>query len=428
MRNVERIALKILNEVEKRGMMDKSLKEGALSIVDRKDRAFFKELVWGVLRKRRYLDFQIDRFLRRRKLPIPVRNILRMGMYELIFMDIPDYAVVNEIVDLVKVKNFRSLVNAILRRFLREGELKPKDPAVIYSVSDDLYDVLKESLDEEILKKTLEFLNERAKIFLRVNTMRMEVNEFVRRMEKKGWKLRICDFPRECVEVLKLGEWIGESEEFEEGLFYVQDRSSQLAPYLMDLKMGQRILDMCSGPGGKATHIAQFLNCQCEITTLDISKEKLELVKENSNRLRLNCLNFMNLDVREYSDDSKFDRILLDAPCTSIATGNKNPEVLLRLRRDDFERMARIQKDLLKKAVELLRDGGKILYSVCTVSKYETTNVIKEVMRDEGLESMNLSKVLNGFGVKNRWDGYGSLILPEDGYSPMYYAVLVKGQ
>ena len=254
MRNVERIALKILNEVEKRGMMDKSLKEGALSIVDRKDRAFFKELVWGVLRKRRYLDFQIDRFLRRRKLPIPVRNILRMGMYELIFMDIPDYAVVNEIVDLVKVKNFRSLVNAILRRFLREGELKPKDPAVIYSVSDDLYDVLKESLDEEILKKTLEFLNERAKIFLRVNTMRMEVNEFVRRMEKKGWKLRICDFPRECVEVLKLGEWIGESEEFEEGLFYVQDRSSQLAPYLMDLEMGQRILDMCSGPGGKRSH------------------------------------------------------------------------------------------------------------------------------------------------------------------------------
>ncbi|MCD6442909.1 MAG: 16S rRNA (cytosine(967)-C(5))-methyltransferase, partial [Thermotogae bacterium] len=168
--------------------------------------------------------------------------------------------------------------------------------------------------------------------------------------------------------------------------------------------------------------------CQCEITTLDISKEKLELVKENSNRLRLNCLNFINLDVKEYSDDSKFDRILLDAPCTSIATGNKNPEVLLRLRRDDFERMSRIQRDLLKKAVELLRDGGKILYSVCTVSKCETTEVIRDAVKDEGLESMDLSKVLNGFGVKNRWDGYGSLILPEDGYSPMYYAVLVKGQ
>ena len=360
------------------------------------DRRLTREIAFGVLRNRSALDHLIaSRTDGRPQRPV-LRGILQMGLYQLLFLDrVPDHAVVNEAVLLARQRGFSAqsgFVNAVLRGVVREKDacrrsldaLKLRDPALGWSHPDWLVRRWSATLSGDDLQRLLAWNNSAPTTFARVNRLRTDPQALVGRWKTEAveavavpvdWAEPDTVFALVRHPVL---ETLGS---FRDGDFYVQDPSTLMAVGLLDPRPGERVLDLCSAPGGKTLAIAERLRGAGTVVAHDAHPGRLELVRENARRLGAVGVEIQP-DPELGGPEVRFDRVLVDAPCSNTGVLRRRIELRWRLQPQEITRLAAEQLRLLGRAADRVRPGGVLVYSTCSLEPEENEQVIEAFLRD----------------------------------------------
>lgn len=348
------------------------------------DRGFLTELFYGVLRHLRRLDCLIG-WLRSGELDAATRNLLRAGLYQIFELRTPSHAAVFETVALAG--RSRGVVNAVLRRASREAgaleALLRKEPlGVRESHPDFLVARWEAQFGIEATESLCALNNAASENFFRVNTLKASEDKLLG-MDHEG---EVAKCPASGSSVFKMRrippDWLSD------GLGYVQDPSTLVAPDLLDPQPGERVLDACAAPGGKATYMAQKMEGRGEVIACDLYESRVSRLRENVARLgaanvRVHLLDFMMpLEAGSPLLDSPFDRILLDVPCSNTGVIRRRVDVRWRLTEEDFLRMPFQQMALVRRAVPLLKSGGKLVYSTCSLEPEENAGVVGVIQRE----------------------------------------------
>lgn len=368
-------------------VLDKAIEERSLSSADK---ALATRLVYGTLQKRIYLDYCIESLSGRKisKMDIPVINILRLGAYQILFCDkIPNSAAVNEAVESVKLCGFTSaagLVNAVLRKLGREDMPLPENEierlAVTHSLPVWLVYHLRKSYRDEKLSDILKGLDCEPDLFIRVNTTLTDEDGLIEDLKSECIEAEKTEIENAlCVKkVLSLKN----CESFKNGLFHVQDLSSQLCVKALDPRENQRILDICSAPGGKTFTAAEMAKGNCSITACDIHPARVELIRQGADRLKLNCVNAITADATVYDPSlGEFDRILCDVPCSGLGVIRRKPEIRFK-GEDELKKYPEIQYEILCNAARYLKTNGRLIYSTCTLNPAENTRIVAKFLSE----------------------------------------------
>jgi 16S rRNA (cytosine967-C5)-methyltransferase len=399
--SVRRLATEILLRVDTRKayadvLLDHTLKSSPLSS---RDRALLTELLYGTLRWRGRLDGYLGQLVRR---PLQdtdpfIRNLLRLTLYQLLFLNrIPAYAAVSEAVKLAKAhggKNTASFTNGVLRSFIREKRNVPKPNQKAPSLS-ELAQYW--SHPEWLVSHWIEYFGAgEIEALLKVNNDESPL--VIRANRLKGRREALLDLLRSAAIEASPTRWspqgitiqsaipVRQLPGFNEGLFQIQGEASQLISYIVAPNPGERILDACAAPGGKATHLAELVDDKGEIIAADISARGLERLAENVARLGLKSVRTFQADLSQELPEAlrqPYDRILVDAPCSGLGTLRSNPEIKWNRTKSDLNRLARLQKRILARTASHLKPGGVLVYSTCTLTRDENENVVESFLAD----------------------------------------------
>lgn len=397
------VAFEILRRVEEEGAFAAPLLAGLTEGLSREDRALCYELTLGVLRRQLWLDRALEHFTRRpsEKLDAPVRRALRLGLFQLRFLTrVPAHAVVNESVNLVHGARLRSaapLVNAALRRAAREPDEDPaafvKDPLEKISVATShplwLVERWVAALGLEEAEAFARANNDSAPASFRLNThssradaQKSEGDDLINNLRASGASV--------SASLVAPGAWRVEGgtgarlrELAGEGLVYLQDEASQLVAHVLGTRACERILDVCAAPGSKTTHIAALAEDRALVVAGDLHEHRLRVVRETCARLGVAGVHVVALDAERalpFADET-FDRVLVDAPCTGTGTLRHNPEIRWRLRPENIYELSAVQTRILSEASRVVRRGGRLVYSTCSVEREEDEAVVEEFLR-----------------------------------------------
>ena len=388
-------------------LMDRALRPAAL---DQRDRALAVEIAFGVLRRLGTIDWRLGPVLNKplARLPVVVQMLLRIGAYQILFLNrIPPSAAVSESVNLAKTqtrklkRDWSGLVNAVLRALIREPsppwpslhEQASEALAVRYSVPEWLSRRWIERWGIERAQTACEQVSVIPPLTLRVNQLQVNRNEFLGRLHEAGIQAKPTRISPVGV-ALQEGVSIPSLPGFEAGQFYVEDEAAQLIPGLLDVRPGDLILDACAAPGGKTTHLAELTKDMGRIYAVDRSEARLKLLDANRRRLRHTSLFPIVGDIRDpswrnaISRDGerrdglvRFDRILVDVPCSGLGVLRRHPEAKWRKSSEQFERHHELQLQILDAAALCLRPGGVLVYSTCSTEAEENEGVIDQFLR-----------------------------------------------
>ena len=405
------ICLEILNRIEETDLHPDRLLTDSFKRyrhLTSLDRAFLTELTYGVIRWRGKLDWLVRHFSKIpfEKIELETLNILRLGLYQILFLSrTPASAAVNESVEMAKGirgKGGAGFVNAILRSTIRQ-----KDEIRYPEINEDLTLHLsvvqshplwlvrrwvKELGVEETLRVCM-FNNRISPLTLRTNTLKMDRKDLIEKLKEKGFKPVPTTYSEEGV-VLKDPPPTSELPFIKEGLYIIQDEASQLVTSILDPRPGERILDACSAPGGKTTHMAQKMENQGEIDALDLSKGKLDLIEESCQRLGIRIVRTIKGNAAgplPIPRGMKYDRILADVPCSGFGTLRRNPDLKWRRGEEDIKRLSQLQFSILSNLSVYLKEGGILVYSTCTVFREENEAVVEAFL--EGHPEFKLDRV-----------------------------------
>jgi 16S rRNA (cytosine967-C5)-methyltransferase len=389
------IAVKILNRIERTDsyldkLLDVELRSDELNDLDKR---FLTELTHGVVRWKTRLDFIIEQFCKNKfAMQDPnIRNAMRVALYQILFLSkIPHAAAVNEAVEFVKKirgQKAANLVNAVLRNIIRNLNKLPTpdhetDPVQYLSI---MYShpswMVKRWVDRYGLYETEQLLsanNERPTIVVRANTLKTTADELVKLFEERNIRNTRSKYLENFIKVGHLSG-IYNLDLFEKGYFSVQDESSGLVVKLLDPKPGETVIDLCSAPGGKTTFIGELMKNQGMIIAVDKYEHRLNLVKQSCERLGVENVEFIPKDALEV-DVEPADKVLVDAPCSGLGVIQKKPDIKWQRELSDIRNLAKTQIELLEKASKLVKNGGVIVYSTCTIEPEENIEVVKEFL------------------------------------------------
>jgi len=374
-------------------LLDSALKAARLTSADRR---LCQELVFGVIRWSATLDWLISQ--RTRQSPVLyLRNLLCLGLYQIFWLDrIPEHAAVNETVEMAKHSGLGAqagFVNAILRGYLREfqatkarlSELKLSNPALGFSHPEWLVSRWQTQWDKQSVARLMEWNNTPPATFARVNLLKIEAGKLLSDWRNEGVDYQFVrhDWVDEnLVFELKSHPPLRELPDFLQGSFYVQDPSTLLAVRLLAPKPGEAILDLCAAPGGKLTYIAQLMRNQGSLVAYDPSAERRKLIEENCTRLGVTCAEIVSSIPNSLARSGRFDRILIDAPCSNTGVMRRRVDLRWRIRLEEIERLRGIQLQLLRQAALLLKPGGTLVYSTCSLEPEENRDVIRQFLRE----------------------------------------------
>ncbi len=370
----------LVNQAYSNIALNKHLKVSQLSVADK---GLVTEIVYGTVARKLTLEWYLSHFIEDRdKLDNWLYVLLLMSVYQVRFLDkVPDHAVVNEAVELAKVRKQGSekLVNAVLRRILREGwpdiatiKRKNKRDSIAYSLPVWLVSKLREEYGEERAQAIFESLLVRNKASIRVTDLS--------RKEEIKAVLEATDSPLASTGLVKEQGHFAGHDLFLEGAITIQDESSQLVAPTLDLQGHEQVLDACAAPGGKTAHVASYLTFG-KVTALDLYNHKLDLIQENAERLGVaDRVQTQKLDARkvhEFFGRDSFDKILVDAPCSGIGLLRRKPDIKYNKETADFTSLQEIQLEILGSVCQTLRKGGIITYSTCTIVSEENFQVVE---------------------------------------------------
>ena len=388
-KSVRRLANEILAKVDTRKAYADILLDQALRIsaLNERDRALLTELTYGTLRWRGALDARLIRSLRRplAKVNPRLRNLLRLTCYQLLYLDrVPDYAAVNEAVEIAKLYGGRKaagFVNGVLRNFLREKhapvpvalDATAASLAVEYSHPEWLVQRWLEEFGATEAPALMRANNEKPPLVLRANLLKCKRDELIDRLSKSAVEAKASSYSPQGV-FLPAGGAVENLPGFTEGWFQVQGEASQLVGYLLSPLAGERILDACAAPGGKSTHIAELMYDAGEIISVDSSARGVEKIRQNVIRLGLKSVRALHADITEENREwggAPFDRILVDAPCSGLGTLRAHPEIKWQRNEDDVRRLSGLQLTILNRVAGYLKRAGILVYSTCTLNRDE---------------------------------------------------------
>jgi 16S rRNA (cytosine967-C5)-methyltransferase len=368
--------------------------------MDPRDIGLATEITYGVISYRLTLDWLIAQAARRpaEKLDPLIRRILRIGFYQLFYLDrIPAPAAVHTTVELVKAgkkRGLASFVNGVMR-----GALRSKDKLPWPKKEEDVvaYLTLKYSHPDWLVKRWLgrfgaqeteELLaanNRPAPVSVRVNTLKTDRDKLLESLCGAGLEAETGDVVSEHV-IVKGGGRLTGLDVYRQGHFQMQGESAMLTSHILSPQPGMRVLDGCSAPGGKTTHLAALMDNRGEIIALDIHPHRLELVEANCRRLGIGIVKTMCLDAQEADGDKlgSFDRILLDVPCSGFGVIRRKPDLKWRRKEEDIRELANVQQKMITACSALLKPGGALVYSTCTNEPEETWDVVNALLDGNG--------------------------------------------
>lgn len=374
-----------------------------------RDAAFINEITYGVVRNRNRLDWIISQLSTKdlADTPIWIKNILRMGVYQLLFLDkVPDYAVCNESVQLAKKygnPKVAKFVNSILRNIIRDRENicwpdKDKEPALYISVVySHPYWIIERWLKRFGFKDTIEICKANNKIpslVIRTNTLKISRSDLKKILEKENIPVKEGIFTEEALYLKGLPN-ITKFPTYKEGLFQIQDEASILVSHLVSPLPGEFIIDVCSAPGGKTTHLAQLMNNNGTILAFDANKTRLSMVEDNCQRLGINIVKAQLNDVTKLNINyiNKADKVLVDVPCSGLGVLRRKPDLkwqTFNLKR--FQELSRLQGEILSTASNYVKVGGRLIYSTCSTEPEENEEIVcKFLDKNHNFELEDLS-------------------------------------
>lgn len=397
------LALKILYKIDKEKaysniVLNEMINQNKKELTN-KDIGLISEIVYGTTTWRLTLDEIIKKYskIRLKKISTWILNILRMGIYQIIFLDkIPKSAAVNESVNLAKRyghKSSSNFVNAILRKVTvkdYEEFFQLKEDIQRISITNSMPRWIIEELTKQLgdMKKVEEIAinsNLRPHLSIRINNLKTAENknieqELIKKLEEKNIEVKqglLEDFL-----ILKNAKNIENMEEFKQGFFTIQDETAGLIPIILEPKKTDVILDACSSPGGKTTYLAEMMENQGLIEAWDIHEHRTKLVENTAKRLGLTNIETRVNDATIYKEKykEKFDKILLDVPCLGLGVLKRKPDIKWQKSKEDVEEITKTQKQILENCSHYLKKDGELVYSTCSILKEENENVINEFL------------------------------------------------
>lgn len=392
------IALKTLYKIDKEQaysniVLNEEIKQNRKNLTE-KDIGLISEIVYGVTTWRLTLDEIIKKHskIRLKKISPWILNILRMGAYQIIFLDkVPKSAAVNESVNLAKRygHSFSSnFVNAILRK------IEKTDYEEFSQITDDIERISKTtSMPEWIIKELLKNnkveeveqictnSNLKPQITIRVNTLKITKKDLMKKLEEENIEYQEINIEERLTEdflIINKVKNIENLDLFKNGYFTIQDISAGLTAKILNPQPGELVLDACSAPGGKTTYMAELMNNEGNIEAWDIHEHRTKLVEQNAKRLGIDIIKTQVKDASIYDEklEEKFDKILLDVPCLGIGVIKRKPDIKWQRKAEDIEEIIKIQKKILEQCSKYLKPGGDLVYSTCSILKEENENII----------------------------------------------------
>ena len=393
--NPRQVACEILNQVIHEGKFSNKLMQTAVdqSQMSEVDKRFVRTLVYGVLEKSMTLDWWLEQLssVKLKKIEPKTRIILKMSLYQIAFLErIPNSAAVDEAVKMTKKANFKSagFVNGVLRSFIRlNGQWpypnKETDLNIYLSVyySHPLWlverwtELFGAAEAEELMKAD----NEIPKISIRCNTLKTDIESLIKALAKEGYAAKRHDLLPEALILEKMGEKpLHLLDVFIKGHFFIQDLSAMLVGHVAAPKPEDVVLDVCAAPGGKTTHMAQLMQNQGSIVARDVNNFKTQQIEENIKRMGISNVTLEVADglIFNDSDVQKYDKIILDAPCSGLGIIRRKPEIRYNRSKEDLDSLALLQKQLLSNVSKYVKTGGELIYSTCTIDPKENDEVI----------------------------------------------------
>ncbi|MDN7241294.1 16S rRNA (cytosine(967)-C(5))-methyltransferase RsmB [Planococcus sp. N028] len=377
-----------------------------------KNKGLLTEITYGTLQHQMTLDYYLEPYLKGKIEPW-VKTLLRLSLYQIVYLDrIPAHAVVHEAVEIAKRRGHggvASVVNGVLRSIQRNGVRSfntISDPIEKVSIETSHPAWMIKRWSEQFgMEKAREMALENNKIpaqTVRVNMVKATVEEVIEMLESEGLEAVPSHLVPECL-VVTNGQ-PAKSTTFEKGFITIQDESSMLPVYGLQLEPGMKVLDMCAAPGGKTTHIAEKMNNQGSLFAMDLHQHKVKMIDETATRLGHTIIETATGDSKESVDrfgEEQFDRILVDAPCSGLGVIKRKPDIKYTKKEEDFSRLHEIQSELLHQAAKLVKKDGIVVYSTCTVDAVENRGTAERFLKEHPeMEKIQVS-LPEALGKKN---------------------------
>ena len=395
--NSRELAFKTLYDIERnKNYSNISINKNFKNVnISDQEKGLATELIYGIIENKYYLNYIIDKLskIKSKKMSTYVKISLWLGIYQILFLDsIKDHAAVNESVNLIKKYDKKSsgFVNAILRNVLRQKdsimEIKDKEIkdelSIKYSYNPWIVEKWIKDFGQEFTEDLLDANAEKPNLYIRTNTLKISRDELIGKLAKEGIKCTKVNGIDEAIMVQNLKNIEG-NELFKLGYFTIQDISSMLVGKIANPEKDSKVLDICSAPGGKTTHVATIMENTGQVIARDVFDHKLKLIKSTVNRLGLTNVSIENRDALKLDDNSidKFDYVLADVPCSGLGIIRRKPEIKYKLKKE-IKDLPIIQRKILDNASKYVKVGGNLLYSTCTILDSENIEVINSFLNE----------------------------------------------
>lgn len=393
MGNSRKVVLKLLTKIDKNSsysniLLDDGLAKSNLSLQDKK---FAAALFYGVLERKITLDAVIKKYSNRPsdKLNVEILNLLRMGIYQLCYMDsVPDSAAVDECVKLAKANRnpaVSGFVNGLLRSFIRDDKRIPKGKneienlSIEYSCPEWLVKKWNDEYGDKITLSMLKTSLGQAPTTIKTNQIKCSAADLFKELNSYGIGCEVNPNALSAINIFSSGS-VESLEQYKKGFFHVQDISSQLCCAAVDPKEGDTVLDICSAPGGKTFTLAEIMNNRGRVFAFDLHENRVKLIRQGAERLGLSCVS-ANINNGKVFNEllPPADRVLCDVPCSGLGVIRRKPEIKYK-NPDDFKNLPEIQYEILNTSSKYVKKGGVLVYSTCTLSRAENDCVIDKFL------------------------------------------------
>lgn len=359
-------------------VLDNAITELKLSFNDKK---VYTKVLYGVVENKMMIDYNLSPLIKGKRVKPFIKNILRIGVYVIDYLNMKDHFIVNELVKIVKKDDYKSamFVNGVLRNYQRNEKPKIDHLSEVEKLSlelslpIELTSLLYKQYKSDIIKF---FESKTVYNTYRINTLKTKVKHVLEVLDKLGVTYNINNV------TLSTKESLIDSDLFKEGYIIAQDASSIRVAEVVNPSPGSSVLDACSAPGGKSLHMASIMENKGSITSCDVYEHKLNKINDNAKKLGVSIINTLLADATSFDYKQKFDYCLVDVPCSGLGVINHKPDLKYHISIKDIEEINSLQKKIIRHVKDYVKDGGILVYSTCTINKFENEWLIKDFLNE----------------------------------------------